>query len=77
MSLHNDVGQRCSPFQSAHREDREPPVFGQITHTIGIIALALPAQAGDPVRGDPGQEILWKVKALEIFQSIHQPVGGG
>src|SRR3546814_13415916 len=57
-------------------EDRKPPVFGQITHAVGVIALALPAKPGHTMRRHAVQQIRRKIEPLKIFQSIHQPVSG-
>jgi hypothetical protein len=62
--------------EGADSEDRKPPVFGQITHAVGVIALALPAQPGHTMRRNAVQQIRGKIEPLKIFQSIHQPVSG-
>jgi hypothetical protein len=48
----------------------------QITHAVGVIALALPAKPGHTMRGHAVQQIRRKIEPLKIFQSIHQPVSG-
>jgi hypothetical protein len=58
----------------ADSQDRKPPVSGQITHAVGIIPLALPAQPGHTMRRNAVQQILGKIEPLQIFQPIHQPV---
>jgi hypothetical protein len=77
MGFHHGIGQRCPPFQRAHREDRKPPVFGQVPHAISIIALALPAQPGHSMRRHAGHKVCGKIDVLKIFQSIHQTIGSG
>src|SRR3546814_2557115 len=65
-----------SPFQGADSEDRKPPVFGQITHTVGVIALALPAKPCHTKRRHAVQQLRRKIEPLKIFHSIHHPVSG-
>src|SRR3546814_7001488 len=56
--------------------DLKPPVFRQNTHTVSVIALALPAKPGHTMRQHAVQQIRRKIEPLKIFQSIHQPISG-
>jgi hypothetical protein len=56
------VGQHRLPFRGAHSQDRKPPVLREITHAVGIIPLALPAQTSHPMGRNAGQQILGKIE---------------
>ena len=50
------VGQERLPLDSAHREDRDAAVLREFAQPVGEVALPLPPQPCDPMRGNSFEE---------------------
>ncbi|CLQ37118.1 Uncharacterised protein [Mycobacterium tuberculosis] len=67
MGFDRGVGEHRLPFRRAHGQNRKPPVLREITHAVGIVPLALPAQPRCAMSGNSSQQILGKIETLQVF----------
>ena len=74
MCLDHGVGQERLPLGSAHREDRDAAVLRELAQPVGEVALPLPPQARDPMRGNALEETVRNPQPPHMLQAVQQPV---
>ena len=74
MCFDHGVGQERLPLDSAHREDRDAAVLREFAQPVGEVALPLPPQSCDPMRGNTFEETVRNSQPPHVVQSVQQPV---